>query len=282
MDQAIARETIIAAGADPPGTLEARAITVGYGGAPVLSDLSLIVPPGRITALVGANGSGKSTLLRALARLLAPAHGAVYLDGKAIHREPTAAVARRLSFLPQRADSPDGLTVRELVANGRFPYRAAFSGLTRTDEAAIDWALSVVGLASFAGRGVEQLSGGERQCAWIAMALAQETRTLLLDEPTTFLDLRHQLEVLGVVERLHREQAKTVVMVLHDLNLAAAHAHHMVAIRGGRVLASGTPDEVMKPAVIRELFGVEAVILRDPRRGTPVCLSYLGGDAPAP
>jgi iron complex transport system ATP-binding protein len=254
--------------------LEACDLSLSYDGRMVVEGLQLAIANGTITAIVGANGSGKSTILKALARLLVPARGAVYLDGKAIHREPTRQIARRLAFLPQRADCPEGLTVRELVASGRFPYRPAFGGLTRRDEEVIDWALAVVGLEDLAGRAAVALSGGERQCAWIAMALAQQTETLLLDEPTTFLDVRHQLEVLDLTQRLHREQGKTVIMVLHDLNLAARYADRMVAIRDGRLLASGSPDEVMRPEMLRELFGIDAVVLRDPRRGTPICVAY--------
>ncbi len=257
-------------------TLEARKLSAGYGEHVVLPELSLTLERGTATALVGANGSGKSTLLRALSRLLPPRSGAVYLDGKAIHLEPTKQVARRLAFLPQRGESPEGLTVEELVAQGRFPHRGAFGGLSSADNAAIARAIAVVALEPHAGQPVDSLSGGERQRAFIALALAQETELLLLDEPTTFLDLRHQLEVLELVAKLHREQGKTVVMVLHDLNLAARYAKRMVAIRQGAIAAQGSPEEVMRPEILREVFGVEAEVIRDPRFGTPHCLAYAG------
>ena len=257
-------------------TLEARKLSAGYGEHVVLPELSLTLERGTATALVGANGSGKSTLLRVLSRLLPPRSGAVYLDGKAIHLEPTKEVARKLAFLPQRGESPEGLTVEELVSQGRFPHRGPFGGLSAADREAIARAISVVALENHASRPVELLSGGERQRAFIAMALAQETELLLLDEPTTFLDLKHQLEVLELVAKLHREQQKTVVMVLHDLNLAARYARRMVAIKQGKISAQGSPDEVMRPEVLREVFGIEAEVIRDPRFGTPHCLAYAG------
>jgi iron complex transport system ATP-binding protein len=254
-------------------SLHARRLVVEYGERRVVGGLDLALPTGGATVLVGPNGSGKSTILKALARLLRPSDGAVVLDGRSIHETPTREVARRLGFLPQRADAPEGLTVRELVAHGRFPHRAAFGGPGRADVAAVERAIDVVSLRALADRPVDGLSGGERQRAWIAMALAQETAWLLLDEPTTFLDLRHQIEVLELVRRLHTEEGKTVVMVLHDLNLAARYAGRMIAIGGGGVLADGTPEEVMRPDLLRAVFGVDALVIRDPRHGTPLCVA---------
>ncbi len=260
-----------AASLQPEG-ITASGLGLRYGDRPVIEDVDLSLLPGTVTAVVGANGSGKSTLLKGLARLLVPARGAVYLDGKAIDRQPTREVARRLAFLPQRADAPEGLTVRELVALGRFPHRGWTERLGAGDRDVVEQALRTVSVAHLGDAPVEQLSGGERQRAWIAMALAQETRYLLLDEPTTFLDLRHQIEILDVVERLHRDEGKTVVMVLHDLNLAARYAGRIIALREGRIVASGTPDEVITPARLREVFRIAARVLRDPKRGTPLCV----------
>jgi iron complex transport system ATP-binding protein len=254
--------------------LEARQLSLAYGPRLVVRDLELAIGRAAVTALIGANGSGKSTILRALSRLLSPLHGAVLLDGKAIHQQPTREIAKRLAFLPQRGESPEGLTVYELVANGRFPHRSALGGLGASDRDAIERAIRTVALEALSDRPIDLLSGGERQRAFIAMALAQETEYLLLDEPTTFLDLRHQLEVLDLVRGLHRDAGKTVVMVLHDLNLAARYADRIVAVRGGNIVAAGVPDAVVHPEVLKEVFGVTATVIRDPRYGTPHCLAY--------
>lgn len=257
-----------------------RQLEVGYADAVVVKNLNLAVPSGRITALVGANGSGKSTILKTMARILKPRAGSVLLDGKAIHTLPTKTVARQLAILPQNPTAPDGVTVRELVAYGRYPHQSGFGGMTREDREIVRWALDVTGMAAFADRPVDQLSGGQRQRAWIAMALAQQTEMLFLDEPTTYLDMAHQLEVLQLLQRLNREEGRTIVMVLHDLNHAARYAHHMVAIKAGEVYAEGVPADVMTPEMLREVFGIEADIVPDPRTGLPLCLPYaLAGEA---
>jgi iron complex transport system ATP-binding protein len=259
--------------------LAAEALRVGYGERSVIDGLDIQIRHGSVTALVGPNGSGKSTLLKTLARLLAPSAGAVYLDGKAISRLPTAAVARELAILPQGPTAPEGLTVRELVEQGRFPHVGALRMLRVQDHEAIGAALERTGMAEFAHRPLSALSGGERQRAWIALALAQETPILLLDEPTTFLDIGHQLEVLDLVRRLNHERGMTIVLVLHDLNQAARYSDRMVALQRGQIVADGPPAQVLTPHLLERIFGVRAHIVPDPASGAPVCLPYavLGG-----
>lgn len=252
--------------------LHTEHLTLAYVETPIVEDLDLDIPEGQITALVGANGSGKSTILRALSRLLSPRSGAAFLDGKMIHRQSTRDVAKQLALLPQRPDAPDGITVRELVSFGRHPHRKPLRGLTAEDTEMIGQALSATGMSVFAERAIDALSGGQRQRAWVAMALAQGTNTLLLDEPTTYLDMAHQLEVLQLLQRLNRTDGRTVVMVVHDLNHASRFAHHMVAIARGGIVAQGTPREVMVPDVLRKVFAIEADIVEDPRTGVPICI----------
>ncbi len=252
--------------------LHAENLTLAYDEFEAIRDLSMIVPPGEITALIGANGSGKSTLLKGLARLMKPKAGAAYLDCQAIHRLPTKQVARRLAVLPQRPEAPDGLTVRELVAFGRFPHQGFFGILSAEDDRKIDEAIELTGVGDLAEAAIGELSGGQRQLAWIAMALAQDAEALLLDEPTTFLDMAHQIEVLGALERLHRQSRKTIVMVLHDVNQAARYAQHMIALVAGKIICSGKPREVLTSAVLGEAFGIEADVLIDEKTGAPYCL----------
>jgi len=254
--------------------LHTQNLSLGYLEQLIVLDLSFEIPPGKITALVGANGSGKSTILKALARVLKPRAGAAYLDGKAIHRLSTKQVARQLAILPQNPDAPEGLTVRELVSYGRFPHQRGLGGLTREDHDAVQQALFLTGMTVFAERPVGNLSGGQRQRAWIAMALAQGTEVLLLDEPTTFLDMAHQLEVLQLLDRLNRDEGRTIVMVVHDLNHASRYAQHMVAIAQGEIAVAGTPAEVMTPETLRWVFAIEADIVADPRSGVPLCIPY--------
>lgn len=249
-------------------------LTLGYEQALIISEMTMAVPEGQITALVGPNGCGKSTLLRGLARLLPPKTGAAYLDGKAIHRMQTRDLAKRLGILPQSPVAPEGLTVRELVAQGRYPHQSWFQQWSAVDEAAVSKALALTGVAELAERPVDALSGGQRQRAWIAMTLAQETSIILLDEPTTFLDLSHQIEVLQLLERLNQEERRTIVMVVHDLNHATRHAHHIIAIKQGAVVASGAPATIVTPELLRDVFGVEAEVVADPRTGVPLCVPY--------
>jgi iron complex transport system ATP-binding protein len=252
--------------------LAAERVTLGYGAGAILHDLSLAIPDGEVTAIIGPNACGKSTLLRALARLRTPDSGTVLLDGKAIGMQPTRDVARRLGLLPQTPVAPEGITVADLVARGRSPHQGAFRQWSREDEAAVDAALEATGMGAQAGRRVEDLSGGQRQRVWIAMALAQETPLLLLDEPTTYLDLRHQIEVLALVRRLNRTLGRTVVMVLHDIGLACRYADRLVLMSGGRILAEGTPAEVVTPKNLRDAYGLDARVIPDPETGTPLVI----------
>jgi iron complex transport system ATP-binding protein len=250
--------------------LETSGLSLGYGGATVVRDLDLRVPDGRVTVVVGANACGKSTLLRGLARLLRPRSGAVLLDGEAIHRRPTAQVARVLGLLPQSPVAPEGVTVVDLVGRGRHPHRGAFRRWTSADDEAVAEALVLTDTLDLADRVVDELSGGQRQRAWIAMALAQGTDLLLLDEPTTYLDVAHQVEMLDLLADLNARRGTTIVMVLHDLNLAARYADHLVAMREGRVVAEGTPREVVTEEVVRTVFGLDNRVIDDPVSHTPL------------
>jgi iron complex transport system ATP-binding protein len=256
------------------GALAAENLTIGYGERPIIEDLSLCIEKGQITALVGPNGSGKSTLLKAMARLLKPSAGAVLLDGKALHTLSTTQIAQQLAILPQSPSAPHGLTVRELVEQGRYPHVGALRMLKSQDHAAIHEALELTDITHFANRPLDSLSGGERQRAWIALALAQDTPLLLLDEPTTFLDIGHQLEVLELVRHLNRERGMTIVLVLHDLNQAARYADRMIVLKRGAVVADGTPNAILTPDLLAEVFGVQVNIVIDPSTGTPVCLPF--------
>lgn len=249
-------------------------LDISYGERSIVNNLNISIPSGKITALVGSNGSGKSTILKTMARIMKPSSGGVFLDGKSIHQQSTKEVAKQLAILPQNPVAPEGLTVSELVTYGRFPHQKGFGSLSKEDKDIVRWAIEMTGMNEFYDRPVDQLSGGQRQRAWIAMALAQGTDILFLDEPTTFLDMAHQLEVLKLLQKLNGEQQRTVVMVVHDLNHATRYAHHMVAIKSGQVISSGTPEEVMTLDVLREVFGIEADIIRDPRTGVPLCLPY--------
>jgi ABC-type cobalamin/Fe3+-siderophores transport system ATPase subunit len=252
--------------------LRSENLALAYDENEVIRDLSVSIPRQQITALVGPNGSGKSTLLRGLARLVKPERGAVYLDGQAIHQMPTKQVARKMAVLPQRPEAPDGLAVRELVAFGRFPYQGFLGVVTEEDDQRIESALEITGMDRLADRLLGELSGGQRQLAWIAMALAQDTQLLLLDEPTTFLDMAHQLEVLGVLARLHLEQHRTIVMVLHDINQAARYAQHMIALVSGQIVASGSPPEILTPSVLAKVFGIEVEVMTYGEQKTPFCI----------
>lgn len=253
-------------------TLLAEDVTLGYGERTVVDGLDLSVDDGRITVIVGANACGKSTLLRALARLLPPTSGQVLLDGKELHRLPTKEVARTLGLLPQSPIAPEGIVVADLVARGRSPHQRLLSRWSPADDLAVAEALDLTGTTELAGRAVDELSGGQRQRVWIAMALAQRTDILLLDEPTTFLDICHQVEVLDLLTDLNHERGTTIVMVLHDLNLAARYADRLVAMAGGRILASGDPDEVLSPSVIEAVFGMSSEVVPDPVSGRPMVL----------
>jgi iron complex transport system ATP-binding protein len=253
-------------------TLIASRVSAGYGDAEILHGLDLTVPPGRITVIVGANACGKSTLLRAMSRLLSPKEGQVLLDGKSVHRTPARELARTLGLLPQSPIAPEGITVADLVSRGRHPHQTLFSRWTKTDDECVAAALDATRTAELAERPVDELSGGQRQRVWIAMALAQQTDILLLDEPTTFLDISHQVEVLDLLTDLNRQRGTTVVMVLHDLNLAARYADYLVAMRDGRVEFTGAPEKVLTQDTVRQVFGLESRIMTDPVSGRPIML----------
>ncbi len=255
-----------------PHRLSTESLTLAYGDRTVVPRLDLHVPPGRITAVVGANGCGKSTVLRALARLIPPRAGQVVLDGKALHTQSSKEVARTLGLLPQSPIAPEGIVVADLVGRGRHPHQKLLSRFTSHDYAIVAQSLAATGVADLADRSVDELSGGQRQRVWIAMALAQETDILLLDEPTTFLDVAHQVEVLDLLTDLNRERGTTIVMVLHDMNMAARYADHVFAMRDGAIVASGSPHAVMTGELIREVFDLDAVVITDPLSGSPIVL----------
>ncbi|GAA2177071.1 ABC transporter ATP-binding protein [Leucobacter tardus] len=251
-------------------TLAGRDLTLSYGERTIIDGLTLDLVPGTITSVVGANGCGKSTLLRALARLLQPQAGEVLLDGEPIRSKPSRDVARTLGLLPQSPIAPEGITVTDLVGRGRTPHQKPLSRWSQHDYAAVASALDATGIADLADRPVDELSGGQRQRVWIAMALAQETDILLLDEPTTFLDVAHQVEVLDLLVDLNRDRGTTVVMVLHDLNLAARYSDTLVAVRAGQLHACGAPNEIVTPDLVREVFGLDSQIITDPVSGSPI------------
>jgi iron complex transport system ATP-binding protein len=253
-----------------PPRLAGRDLQLAYGDTVVVDGLDIDVLAGSITAVIGPNGCGKSTLLRALARLVPTRRGHVLLDGQRLDRLATREVAKVLGVLPQSPVAPEGLAVADLVARGRHPHQAWYRQWSSDDEAAVAEALAWTGMGALAERTVESLSGGQRQRVWISMALAQGTEVLLLDEPTTFLDLAHQIDVLDLVERLHAERGRTVVMVMHDLNLAARYAHRLVAMRDGAVVASGHPAEVLTEQMLRAVFDLDASVVADPVSGTPL------------
>lgn len=250
--------------------LRGSGLRVAYGDRTVLDDIDIAVPDGRFTVIIGPNACGKSTLLAALGRILRPAAGSVILDGKAIHSYSTKETARRIGLLPQTPGSPDGIVVGDLVARGRYPHQGLLHQWSDDDAAAVADALSATGTTALRHRRVDELSGGQRQRVWIAMVLAQATPIVLLDEPTTYLDIGHQLEVLDLCERLHREHGRTVVAVLHDLNLACRYASELIAMRDGRIAGQGSPRELVTPELVREVFDLDCVVIDDPVTGTPM------------
>lgn len=252
--------------------LRARGLHLAYDNRLVVEDLDLVIPSGRITAIVGANACGKSTLLRALARLLAPRQGVVELDGRALRSLPTRELAQRLGILPQTPVAPEGLTVIDLVSRGRSPHQTWWRQWSKADELAVHEALAATDMTELADRAVDELSGGQRQRAWIAMAVAQGTPVLLLDEPTTYLDLAHQIDVLDLVTDLNRREHRTVVMVLHDLNQACRYADHVIAMKAGRIAAEGTPAEVITAETVEDVFDLRCQVTTDPVSGTPLVI----------
>ncbi|MFV0528682.1 MAG: ABC transporter ATP-binding protein [Lachnospiraceae bacterium] len=249
-------------------------LAVAYDKHLVVDNLTMQIPEGKITSIVGPNGCGKSTMLKAIGRIMKPRSGMVYINGNDIRTLSTREVARKMAILPQAPQAPKGLTVGELISYGRFPHQNRRKKLEEEDKKIIAWALAVTKLTEYETTVVDNLSGGQRQRVWIAMALTQQTDLILLDEPTTYLDLYYQLEVLELLYRLNRKQGCTIVMVLHDLNLAARFSDYMIAVRAGQLIHDGVPDEVMNEKVLRETFDIDPEIVLDPRTGRKTCISY--------
>jgi iron complex transport system ATP-binding protein len=258
------------AGAPTSTTLSAEELCLAYDDREIVQRLSVEIPAGKITVIVGPNACGKSTLLRALARLLKPKRGTVLLDGTSIHKTPTKEVATKLGILPQAPVAPEGITVADLVGRGRYPHQGWFRQWNASDREAVDGALEATGTLDIASRPVDELSGGQRQRVWIAMTLAQGTGLMLLDEPTTYLDLAHQVEVLDLLVDLNQREGRTIVLVLHDLNHACRYAHHLIAMRAGAILAEGAPRDIVTPELVTEVFGLPCRIIDDPVSGTPM------------
>ncbi len=249
-------------------------LNISYGNVDIVKDLNLNIPKGKITTIIGANGCGKSTILKTIGRVITPKSGNIYINGKDIYKENPREIAKNMAILPQSPQAPSGLTVEELIAYGRFPHQKGFGKVNDKDKDIVNWALEITGIEEFKDRNIDDLSGGQRQRAWIAMALAQETDILLLDEPTTYLDLAHQLEILKLLEDLNKKQGRTIVMVIHELNNAARFADHMIGIKKGRVVCEGSADEVMTKENLKEIFNIDAEIVKDPRTKKPVCITY--------
>jgi iron complex transport system ATP-binding protein len=258
-------------------TIQTRSLRLGYGDSIIIDDLNLDIPKGKITVFIGGNGCGKSTLLRSLARLLKPNFGSVLLEGKDMVKIPTKEVAKKLSILPQSPVAPEGLTVLQLVKQGRFPYQNWLKQWSQEDEEIVLKALKATGMEQFKYRQVDELSGGQRQRAWIAMTLAQDTDIILLDEPTTYLDMTHQIEILDLLFELNEKEKRTIVMVLHDINLTCRYAHNIVAIKDKAVYAQDEPEKVISGPMIRDVFDMECHITKDPLFGTPLCIPFGKG-----
>ncbi|MFD2210459.1 ABC transporter ATP-binding protein [Virgibacillus halophilus] len=254
--------------------LATQNINVGYGEQLIVKDLNIEIPDKQITTIIGANGCGKSTLLKAITRIIRHESGSVLLDGEHISKLGTKQLAKKMAILPQTPESASGLTVGELVSYGRFPHQKGFGRLQAADHEVINWALEVTGTIGFKHREVDALSGGQRQRVWIAMALAQETDIIFLDEPTTYLDMAHQLEVLELLQHLNQEQGRTIVMVLHDLNQAARFADHMIALKNGEVVKTGDAHAILTKKVLQQVFDIDGEIGIDPRTGKPMCITY--------
>jgi iron complex transport system ATP-binding protein len=254
--------------------LSTEQLSIGYGERLIVKNLSVEIPDKKITTIIGPNGCGKSTLLKAITRIISHQSGNILLDGNDISKVNTKLLAKQMAILPQTPESASGLAVGELVSYGRFPYQKGFGRLTKKDYEVIDWALEVTGTIDFKFRPVDALSGGQRQRVWIAMALAQETEIIFLDEPTTYLDMAHQLEVLELLQKLNLEQERTIVMVLHDLNQAARFADHIIALKDGEIVKAGNCEEVISHKVLKKVFNIDAVIGHDPRTGKPMCVTY--------
>lgn len=257
--------------------IETNTLTLGYGESVIIDNLDLKIPKGEVTVFIGGNGCGKSTLLRSLARLLKPKSGSILLDGNLVQRMATREVAKQLAILPQGPEAPKGLTVEQLVKQGRYPHQNWIKQWSKDDEEKVNKALESTQMMEFKDREVDSLSGGQRQRAWIAMVLAQDTDTILLDEPTTYLDMTHQIEILDLLFELNEKENRTIVMVLHDLNLACRYAHNIVAVQDKRVYAQGKPEDVITCNLVKDVFKMNCQITKDPLFGTPLCIPYGKG-----
>ena len=254
--------------------ISTKNLNISYGNLDIVKDLNLDIPKGKITTIIGSNGCGKSTILKTIARIIQAKSGDIFVNNINIKEQSPKDLAKVMAVLPQSPQAPSGLTVEELISYGRFPHQKGFGKMRKEDEDIVTWALKSTGIEEFRERPMEALSGGQRQRAWIAMALAQQTEILILDEPTTYLDLAHQLEILKLLEELNRKQGTTIVMVIHELNNAARFADHMIGVKKGKVVCQGTAHEVMTKENLKELFNIDAEIVEDPRNNKPVCITY--------
>lgn len=255
-------------------SIKVENLSIGYDENIIVEDLNVSIPKGKITTIIGPNGCGKSTILKTIGRIMKPKGGVIYINGEDIRKISTKEIAKKMAILPQMPESPNGITVGELVSYGRYPHQKRLGNLTSEDKNIIAWALEVTKISEFQHRAVDTLSGGQRQRVWIAMALAQRTDLILLDEPTTYLDLSHQLEILELLYDLNKNQGCTIVMVIHDLNLAARFSNYIIAISNGNIIASGSPEVIMTYSVLKKTFNIDAEILKDPRTHRPVCITY--------
>lgn len=254
--------------------IQVKDLTVAYEDKVIIENMNLSIPKGEISIIIGANGCGKSTLLKTIARILKPKKGNIFIHGKNVKESKPKALAREMAVLPQSPVCPDGLTVKELIAYGRFPHQKTMAGLSLHDNEMIEWAMKETGLTEFADRPVDSLSGGQRQRAWIAMTLAQETDLILLDEPTTYLDMSYQLEVLLLLQKLNREKKITIVIVLHELNNACRFANHIIGLKKGKVVCEGKPSDVITTASLKEIYGIDAVLQMSERGDYPICMEF--------
>ncbi|MGL5978828.1 MAG: ABC transporter ATP-binding protein [Erysipelotrichaceae bacterium] len=254
--------------------IEVKNLAVGYDDRLIIEGLNVSIPKGKITAIIGANGCGKSTLLKTIAQILTPSAGVMVIDGIEIQKHNRKAIAKKMAVLPQSPQAPTGMSVEELVSYGRFPHQIGLQKTSQEDLDIVKWAIDVTGLGEFATRDLHALSGGQRQRAWIAMALAQKSEVMLLDEPTTYLDLSHQLDILQLLAELNKTQGRTIVMVIHELNNAARFADHMIGMKDGAIVCEGDAFSVMTSQHLETIFGIDAEVLLDPRHNRPVCVTY--------
>ncbi|MBT2679003.1 ABC transporter ATP-binding protein [Bacillus sp. ISL-35] len=262
---------------DMTSAIETEKLTLSYGDCIIINELDIQIPKGEITVFIGGNGCGKSTLLRSIARLLKPREGSILLEGESIAKLSTKEVARKMAILPQSPSAPEGLTVLQLVKQGRYPYQTWLKQWSEEDEKSVENALKATGIDQLKDRTVDSLSGGQRQRAWIAMTLAQDTDIILLDEPTTYLDMTHQIEILDLLYELNENEGRTIVMVLHDLNLACRYAHNIVAIKDQKIFDQGKPEIVINCGLVKHVFGMDCEVTIDPLFGTPLCIPHGKG-----